>query len=101
MNLKRTLVALCFAAGVPTAAFAHVGFGVVVGVPPPVRVVAYAPAPVVTYVPTPRYGHVVWVPGHWAWHRGHYVWVRGHWVRHKHRHAHRHYRHYDPYAYRY
>lgn len=116
MNVKRTVIGLCFAlstAAMPSA-FARVDVAVGIGVPPP--------APVVEYAPPPRYGYV-WAPGYWAWHRDRHVWVGGHWVaarpgyywvpdrwvhsgrywRHQHGHwaRHGHYRHYDRYAYRY
>jgi hypothetical protein len=95
MHIRRALIGVCLVAGTAaaSAAFAHGGVAVQIGVVPP-------PAPVVAYVPAPRYGYV-WVPGYRVWHRDHYVWTRGHWVRHKHRHKHGHYRHYDRYAYRY
>jgi YXWGXW repeat-containing protein len=118
MNVKRTVIGLCFAlsAGAMPSAFARVdvAVGVGIGVPPP--------APYVEYVPPPRYGYV-WAPGYWAWRHDRHVWVRGHWVvarpgyywvpdrwvhsgrywRHERGHwAHRHgHRHYDRYAYRY
>lgn len=121
MRLKNTMLGLCFAASAAAmpAAFARVDVAVQIGVPPPV--------PVVEYVPAPRYGYV-WAPGYWAWRRDRHVWVgghwvvarpgyywvqerwvragpywrleRGHWAGHHHRRAYGHYKHYDRYAYR-
>jgi hypothetical protein len=75
MNVKRTVIGLCFALGAAAmpSAFARVdvAVGVGIGVPPP--------APVVEYAPPPRYGYV-WAPGYWAWRHDRHVWVRGHWI---------------------
>ena len=84
MRFKRALAGLSFVVGIAAvpAAFAHVGVAVQIGVPPP--------APVVVYVPAPRYGYV-WVRGRWIAQRP------GYWVRHKHHYGHA--RYYDRYAY--
>jgi hypothetical protein len=73
MNLKNTFLGACLAASAfaMPAAFARVDVAVQIGVPPP--------APVVEYVPAPRYGYV-WAPGYWAWYGNRHVWVRGRYV---------------------
>jgi hypothetical protein len=73
MNVKRTVIGLCFAmsAAAMPSAFARVDVAVGIGVAPP--------APVVEYAPPPRPGYV-WAPGYWDWHRDRHVWIGGHWV---------------------
>jgi hypothetical protein len=70
MNVKRTLLALGFAAcsaatlaSAPALADVVVRFG-----PPPPR------TEVVPAMP----GGWVWVPGYWNWNGHRYIWVRGH-----------------------
>lgn len=72
MNLKRTLLGVCFAAtAVALPAFARVDVAIEIGVPPPVAMVEVAP------VARPGY---VWVPGYWAWHLDRHIWIGGRWV---------------------
>ena len=70
MNARKSLLALCIAAGslatlAPAGALADIY--VRVAPPPPRHEVA----------PTVRHGWV-WVPGYWDWNGRRYVWVRGH-----------------------
>ena len=70
MNGKKTLLALCIAAGsLGALGTAAANADVYVRIAPP--------APRYEVVPAVPSG-CVWVPGYWNW-RGHrYVWVRGH-----------------------
>jgi len=79
MNARKTLLALCMAAGsVATLAPAIASADIYVRVAPP--------APREEVAPALRPGWV-WVPGYWSWNGHRYVWVRGHRV-HAHRGAH-------------
>jgi hypothetical protein len=63
------------------SASTHVGFGVRIGVPPPVVVREAPPPPRVVermmVAPGPGY---VWVPGHYTWVEGRWMWVAGAWL---------------------
>ena len=65
------LVALLFI--LARAAEAQVSVGIVIGAPPPTRVVAVVP-------PSPAPGHV-WVAGYWYPVGKHYKWHEGYWTR--------------------
>jgi len=68
MNVRKSVVALCIAAGsiaVSTPALADVY----------VRIAP--PAPRYEAVPVLAPGYV-WVPGHWGWNGHRYYWVNGH-----------------------
>ena len=76
MNARKTVLALCVAAGslgilAPTAASADI-YGRVAPPPPRHEV-----------VPVVRQGWV-WVPGYWNWNGHRYAWVRGHSIRGRH-----------------
>lgn len=60
---------------------AHVGFGVMVGTPPPPPLVVAGPVG-----PPPGPGFV-WVDGYWDWFDGRWVWTPGRWVLPPHAHA--------------
>jgi hypothetical protein len=70
MFKKKLLVGLLMAAG---TVFASVRVGIVIGAPPPPRVVRVRPP-----VPGPGY---TWVAGYWIPVRGHYRWHSGYWAR--------------------
>ncbi len=53
---------------------ARVGFGIVVGTPPPPPLVVAGP---VGQPPGPGY---IWVDGYWDWFDGRWVWTPGRWV---------------------
>jgi hypothetical protein len=76
MNARRTLLALCMAAGsaaVFAPAIASAEIYVRIAPPPPRHEV----------VPTVHPGYV-WVPGYWNWNGRSYVWVHGRSVRGRH-----------------
>ena len=70
--LKTSLLAAIVLAGVSTAK-AQVSVGISIGVPPPVRVVAYVPDR-----PAPDF---LWVEGYWYPVGHHYKWHDGYWTR--------------------
>jgi hypothetical protein len=70
MFKKKLLVGLLMAAG---TVFASVRVGIVIGAPPPPRVVRVRPP-----VPGPGY---TWVTGYWIPVQGHYRWHSGYWAR--------------------
>jgi len=86
MNARKTLLALCIAAGpLTTLGLTPALADIYVRVAPP--------PPRQEVVPTIRSGWV-WQPGYWNWNGHRYIWVRGHRVR-AHRGA-----HWVPYAWR-
>ena len=70
--LKSSLLAAIVLAGVSTAK-AQVSVGISIGVPPPVRVVAYVPER-----PAPDF---LWVEGYWYPVGPRYHWRAGYWTR--------------------
>jgi hypothetical protein len=76
MNARKTLLALCIAAGsVAAVAPSLASADVYVRIAPP--------APRYEVVPAVRPGYV-WSPGYWNWNGRHYIWVKGRTIRGRH-----------------
>ena len=74
--MRKLIAAILFSAMLWMAApasFAQVSVGIVIGAPPPPRVVAVHPVS-----PGPEF---FWVDGYWYPVGGHYRWHRGYWTR--------------------
>ena len=80
LNLKMWIGTLLFAGAVfvgAPAANSQVSVGIVIGAPPPPRVIAVRPP-----CPEPAYeDQYFWVDGYWYPVSGHYYWHRGYWTR--------------------